>query len=52
MKEATFEQIENWLGTDRQLNEAIEVIKGLVNGDYHPEIIKNDIIRYAEDERK
>lgn len=44
----TFEQVQNWLGSDENfhLNEAIEVIKDIANGDYNPKTLKKDIEDY------
>ena len=40
--------MEQWLGTDNQLNEAVEILVDIVNGDYSPETLKNDVMAYFE----
>lgn len=40
----TFEQVEYWLGTSNPETEAIETLVDIANGDYKPEILKEDII--------
>ena len=41
------ELIEEWLGTDNKLEEAIEVIQTLANGQYTIDALNQDIIEYA-----
>ena len=41
------ELIEEWLGTDNKLEEAIEVIQTLANGQYTIDGLNQDIIEYA-----
>ena len=47
------ELIEEWLGTDNKLEEAIEVIEELANGQYTIDGLNQDIIEYfAQKEKK
>jgi len=39
-----YENTEYWLGSDDTLNEAIEVITDIANGDYTPENLRKDIV--------
>ena len=39
-------KVREWLGTDNQLEEAIEIIRDMANGDYSVELLKKDIIEY------
>ena len=41
------ELIDEWLGTDNKLEEAIEVIQTLANGQYTIDALNQDIIEYA-----
>ena len=41
------ELIEEWLGTDNKLEEAIELIQALANGQYTIDGLNQDIIEYA-----
>tara|TARA_B100001142_G_C14096813_1_gene563600 strand:- start:579 stop:755 length:177 start_codon:yes stop_codon:yes gene_type:complete len=41
------ELIDEWLGTDNKLEEAIEVIQTLANGQYTIDGLNQDIIEYA-----
>ena len=43
-KKATLEQLIYWLGTDDQLDEAMETLLALANGEYKPEVFKRDIL--------
>ena len=40
----TYDDTENWLGTDNTLDEAIEVITDVANGKYTPETLRGDIL--------
>lgn len=42
----TKENVREWLGTSNQLNEAIEVIQELANGQYTIDALNQDIIEY------
>ena len=44
----TKQMVEEWLGTSNQLNEAIEVIKELANGQYTIDSLNQDITEYYE----
>ena len=44
----TKKMVEEWLGTDNQLKEAIEVIQELANGQYTIDNLNKDIIQYYE----
>ena len=49
----TKKMVEEWLGTDNQLGEAIEVIEELANGQYTIDGLNQDIIEYfAQKEKK
>ena len=45
-KNITKHKVREWLGTDNQLEEAIEIIRDMANGDYSVELLKKDIIEY------
>lgn len=36
--------VEHWLGTDAQLEEAIDILTDIANGDYDPTLLKEDIL--------
>ena len=40
--------IQQWLGTDNQLSEAIEILMDMFNGDYPVETFRNDVKSYYE----
>ena len=40
--------IEQWLGTDNQLSEAVEILMDMFNGDYPVETFRNDVLSYFE----
>ena len=40
--------IEQWLGTDRQLDEALEILVDMFNGDYPVETFREDVNSYFE----
>ena len=42
--------IRQWLGTENQLNEAIEILKDIINGGYAVETFRNDVIEYFNDD--
>ena len=42
--------IRQWLGTDNQLNEAIEILTDIINGGYAVETFRNDVIEYFNDD--
>ena len=44
----TKQMVEEWLGTSNQLDEAIEVIQELANGQYTIDLLNKDIIQYYE----
>ena len=37
-----------WLGTDKQLDEAIIILVDMYNGDYPVETFRNDVLSYFE----
>ena len=40
--------MEQWLGTDNQLNEAIDILTDLYNGDYTVKAFRSDVDEYYE----
>ena len=36
--------VEHWLGSDAQLEEAIDILTDIANGDYAPSVLKEDIL--------
>ena len=40
------ESIEQWLGTDNQLNEAIDILTDIYNGDYTVKAFRSDVDGY------
>jgi hypothetical protein len=50
MSKITFEQVENWLGSDHLLSEAIETLVEIANGEYKPELFAADIASYEQGE--
>ena len=40
--------IEQWLGTDNQLIEAIDILTDIYNGDYTVKAFRNDVDSYYE----
>ena len=44
MNKVTVEQIELWLGSDTKRSEIIELLVELANGEYDPQIFRQDII--------
>ncbi len=40
--------IEQWLGTDRQLDEALEILVDMFNGDYPIENFREDVLSYFQ----
>ena len=36
--------VEHWLGSDAQLEEAIDILTDIANGDYAPRLLKEDIL--------
>ena len=40
--------IEQWLGTDNQLHEAIETLRDIFNEDYSVKEFQNDVLAYFE----
>ena len=40
--------IEQWLGTDNQLIEAIDILTDIYNGDYTVKAFRNDVDSYFE----
>ena len=45
----TNEMVEQWLGTSNQLEEAIDVITEIANGEYEPKQLKSDVLDMRED---
>ena len=45
----TKEMVEEWIGTSNQLNEAIDIIQEISNGDYSVDSLKQDIEEYYEE---
>ena len=45
-EEITKEKVRQWLGTDNQLEEAIEVIYEIAIGEYSTKMLNKDIIEY------
>ena len=45
-EEITREKVRQWLGTDNQLEEAIEVIYEIAIGEYSAKMLNEDIIEY------
>ena len=45
-EEITREKVRQWLGTDNQLEEAIEVIYEIAIGEYSAKMLNQDIIEY------
>tara|TARA_Y100001963_G_scaffold88862_1_gene122792 strand:- start:649 stop:807 length:159 start_codon:yes stop_codon:yes gene_type:complete len=45
----TKEMVEEWIGTSNQLNEAIDIIQEIANGDYSVDSLKQDIEEYYEE---
>jgi hypothetical protein len=39
----TEEMVENWLGTDAPLSEAIETLTAIANGEYKPSLFKTEV---------
>ena len=48
-KLVTAEEVEYWLGSDSELDEAIATLVDLANGDYHPKTFKQDVIDINKD---
>ena len=42
------ESIEQWLGTDNQLIEAIDILTDIYNGDYTVKAFRSDVDEYYE----
>ena len=40
--------IQQWLGTDNQLSEAVEILMDMFNGDYPVETFREDVNSYFE----
>ena len=40
--------IRQWLGTDRQLGEAIDILVDIFNGDYPIENFREDVLSYFQ----
>ena len=40
--------IQQWLGTDNQLSEAVEILMEMFNGDYPVETFRNDVNSYFQ----
>ena len=37
--------VEHWLGGDAQLEEAIDILTNIANGDYAPSVLREDILQ-------
>ena len=46
----TAEQLVNWLGSDVERKDLIELIHELANGFYSPEQLRKDVISYIDEE--
>tara|TARA_B100000902_G_C27029809_1_gene773880 strand:+ start:265 stop:426 length:162 start_codon:yes stop_codon:yes gene_type:complete len=44
MSKVTVEQVEFWLGSDCKRKEILEILTDLANGDYHPQVLRTDIV--------
>jgi hypothetical protein len=42
--EISYELVEHWLGTDAQLEEAIDILTDIANGNYSPSLLKEEIL--------
>jgi hypothetical protein len=42
----TADDVLNWLGSDNTLEQAIEIIADVANGDYKPKLLKEEIAEY------
>ena len=42
--EISYELVEHWLGTDAQLEEAIDILTDIANGKYSPSLLKEEIL--------
>ena len=40
-----YELVEHWLGTDAQIEEAIDILTDIANGKYSPSLLKEDILQ-------
>ena len=45
---ADIKSIEQWLGTSNQLDEAIDILTDIYNGDYTVKAFRNDVDSYFE----
>tara|TARA_X000001316_G_C903045_1_gene20631 strand:- start:330 stop:482 length:153 start_codon:yes stop_codon:yes gene_type:complete len=43
------QDIEHWLGGDNTLPEAIEVLTAIANGEYEPELFKEEVLMLREE---
>jgi len=43
-KKIPYGLVEHWLGSDAQLEEAIDILTDIANGDYAPSLLKEDIL--------
>ena len=39
-----YELVEHWLGSDAQLEEAIDILTDIANGKYSPSLLKEEIL--------
>tara|TARA_R100001594_G_C4007353_1_gene256131 strand:- start:818 stop:1003 length:186 start_codon:yes stop_codon:yes gene_type:complete len=46
----TNEMVREWLGTSNQLNEAIDVIQAIANGQYTVDALNQDIVEYFSED--
>ena len=46
----TNKMVREWLGTSNQLNEAVDVIQEIVNGEYTIEALNQDIAEYLSED--
>ena len=40
-----YELVEHWLGSDAQLEEAIDILTDIANGKYDPSVLREDILQ-------
>ncbi len=45
----TEDDVEHWLGGDNTLPEAIEVLTAIANGEYKPELFREEVLDLRED---
>jgi len=47
-KKITESQVEYWLGSDAQLEEAIDVLVEIANGNYSPKLLREEILDLSD----